>query len=244
MTPAHVSARFVRVERQGRPIVLLHAGGLDSRMFARDVPSIARFAEVLRYDRSDSGKSPSAGAPVDRVRELRDVTATAFGDTPTLLVGCSFGGQLAIDYALAHPRLVAELLLIAPGVTGTAPRRRAAAPRPDAPASDPHRPARHLRKPRRRLDPRRHRRLGPLRRRGLPTAATGDEPRAVLTRPRARTGTTSARRADPTRCSQSGVMETACHAAARMERRSEERCCICLQAARSMLPVPLECVRS
>jgi pimeloyl-ACP methyl ester carboxylesterase len=102
-------------------MVFLHAGVLDSRMFDKDVPALARFACVLRYDRSGSGRSPSAPGQIDRVRELHDVATGAFGERPALLVGSSFGGQLAVDYALAHPRLVAGLLLIGPGLTGIAP---------------------------------------------------------------------------------------------------------------------------
>jgi 3-oxoadipate enol-lactonase len=46
---------------------------------------------------------------------------------PVVLVGSSFGGQLAVDFALAHPRLVAGLLLIGPGLSGAevSPDRRA-----------------------------------------------------------------------------------------------------------------------
>jgi 3-oxoadipate enol-lactonase len=113
-----MAGAFSRLEGDGRPIALLHAGGLDCRMFDRDAEAIARFARVLRYDRSGSGRSPSAARPVDRVRELHHVAVRAFGDDPVVLVGSSFGGQLAIDYALAHPPLVAGLLLVAPGVTG------------------------------------------------------------------------------------------------------------------------------
>jgi 3-oxoadipate enol-lactonase len=116
-----MSELFTSVEGEGRPIVLLHAGVLDSRMFDKDVPSLACFTRVLRYDRSGSGRSPSAATPVDRVGELHEVATGAFGTRPALLVGSSFGGQLAVDYALAHPRLVAGLLLIGPGLTGVAP---------------------------------------------------------------------------------------------------------------------------
>jgi pimeloyl-ACP methyl ester carboxylesterase len=35
-----------------------------------------------------------------------------------VLVGCSSGGQLAIDFALRHPARVAGLLLVGPGLSG------------------------------------------------------------------------------------------------------------------------------
>lgn len=113
-----VAALYQAVEGEGRPVVLLHAGGLDSRMFEPDVPELARSARVLRYDRSGSGRSPASRGAVDRVEELRTVTTMAFGQRPAVLVGCSFGGQLAVDFALRHPALVAGLLLIGSGLSG------------------------------------------------------------------------------------------------------------------------------
>jgi 3-oxoadipate enol-lactonase len=101
----------------GPPVVLLHAGGLDSRMFERDVSELARSARVLRYDRSGSGRSPACDEPVDRVEELRTVTTSTFGERPAVLVGCSLGGQLAVDFALRYPALVSGLLLVGPGLS-------------------------------------------------------------------------------------------------------------------------------
>jgi pimeloyl-ACP methyl ester carboxylesterase len=114
-------APYRSVQGEGRPIVLLHAGALDSRMFDKDIAALARLGRVLRYDRSGSGRSPSAGVPVDRVRELHDLATGAFADRPALLVGSSFGGLVAIDYALTYPTLVAGLLLVGPDVTGATP---------------------------------------------------------------------------------------------------------------------------
>lgn len=103
---------------EGRPVVLLHAGGLDSRMFEHDMPRLEKVAAVLRYDRSGSGRSRAATGPINRVEELRTVSNEAFDGRPCALVGSSYGGQLAIDFALAHPTLVAGLMLIGPGLTG------------------------------------------------------------------------------------------------------------------------------
>jgi 3-oxoadipate enol-lactonase len=113
-----VASLYWTVEGDGPPVVLLHAGGLDSRMFERDVSELARSTRVLRYDRSGSARSPSCNAPVDRVEELRMVKTMAFGDRPAVLVGSSLGGQLAVDFALRYPVLVAGLLLVGPGLSG------------------------------------------------------------------------------------------------------------------------------
>jgi 3-oxoadipate enol-lactonase len=113
-----MASLYWTVNGDGPPVVLLHAGGLDSRMFEPDAPALARSGWVLRYDRSGSGRSPASNAAVDRVEELRMVSTTAFGERPAVLVGSSLGGQLAVDFALTHPALVAGLLLVAPGLSG------------------------------------------------------------------------------------------------------------------------------
>jgi pimeloyl-ACP methyl ester carboxylesterase len=116
-----VSAVYARSDGAGEPVVLLHAGGLDSRMFEGDMEALARLAHILRYDRCGGGRSPAAATPVDRVAELRDVVAATFGAVPVVLVGCSYGGQLAIDFALAHAPQIAGLLLVGPGMSGVEP---------------------------------------------------------------------------------------------------------------------------
>jgi 3-oxoadipate enol-lactonase len=113
-----VALLYWTVEGDGPPVVLLHAGGLDSRMFERDLSELVRLARVLRYDRSGSGRSPAWNGPVDRVEELRVLRTLAFGERPAVLVGCSLGGQLAVDFALEYPALVAGLLLVGPGLSG------------------------------------------------------------------------------------------------------------------------------
>jgi pimeloyl-ACP methyl ester carboxylesterase len=126
------------LQGEGHPVVLLHAGGLDSRMFEHDMPELEKAAAVLRYDRSGSGRSPPATGPVDRVEELRTVSGEAFDGRPCVLVGSSHGGQLAIDFALTHPALVAGLVLIGPGLSGhrDSERRRAWARSPPRPGME------------------------------------------------------------------------------------------------------------
>ena len=122
-----MAALWWTVDGRGPAVILLHPGGLDSRTFDQDLPALTRSAGVLRYDRSGSGRSRRSTGAVDRVEELRTVGVAAFGGRPVVLVGSSFGGQLAVDFALAHPGLVTGLLLIAPGLSGVAvsPARQA-----------------------------------------------------------------------------------------------------------------------
>ena len=111
-TPAHSADE--RCEAPG--VVLLHAGGLDVRMFDADMPALSRLGRVVRYHRSGSA-SAAGDVIIDRVGELLAVIDRACRG-PVVLVGSSFGGQLAVDFALRHADRVAALLLVGPGLTG------------------------------------------------------------------------------------------------------------------------------
>ena len=104
-------------EGQGSPIVLLHEGIADRRMWNRELPLLARDYRVTRYDLRGYGGSPPATSdffPVDDLASLIDHLRL---ERP-LIVGPSVGGKIALDLALEHPEKVGGLLLIAPGYSG------------------------------------------------------------------------------------------------------------------------------
>src|SRR5512142_1919264 len=106
--------RRVAVRRAGsggETIVFLHAGFVDSRMWDGVVERLPdRYAAVL-YDKLGYGASDRAPGPMCRRRELSDVLESV-GPGPFHLVGCSNGGQQALDYALENPRSVRSLTLV------------------------------------------------------------------------------------------------------------------------------------
>ncbi|MCI4319523.1 MAG: alpha/beta hydrolase [Thermoplasmata archaeon] len=105
------------IEGQGRPIVLLHEGIVDRRMWNREFSRLAREYRVVRYDFRGYGSSPPATSGFSPVRDL-----TAILDylklTEPVIVGPSMGGKLALDLTLAYPNRAAALLLVAPGYSG------------------------------------------------------------------------------------------------------------------------------
>ncbi len=101
----------------GAPIIFLHAGIADHRMWAPQLTAFAKTHQVIAYDRRGFGGSNTpdvAFAHVDDLLAIMD----HFGLAAATLVGCSQGGRIAIDCALAHPQRVHALLLIAAAISG------------------------------------------------------------------------------------------------------------------------------
>jgi pimeloyl-ACP methyl ester carboxylesterase len=104
--------------RTKAPLVLLHAGVADGRMWDGVFEWAGRSRAVLRYDRRGFGASMiERAAPHRHVADLWAVLEAA-GLERVVLMGCSQGGRIALDAALEAPQRVAALALVAPAVTG------------------------------------------------------------------------------------------------------------------------------
>lgn len=100
------------------PVVLLHANVADHRMWQAQWDGLAAHRTVVSYDRRGFGESRTlAPVPHMHVADLWRVM-DSLGLSQAVLVGCSMGGRIAIDAALAQPDRICGLALIAPGVTG------------------------------------------------------------------------------------------------------------------------------
>ncbi|MGF1595298.1 MAG: alpha/beta fold hydrolase [Kiloniellaceae bacterium] len=101
----------------GPPVVFLHAGVADRRMWQDQIAAFAPGRRVVAYDRrgfGDTRGQPETFSHLDDLLALLD----QLGLASAALVGCSQGGRIAIDFALTHPYRVAGLFLAAPAVTG------------------------------------------------------------------------------------------------------------------------------
>ncbi|MEM7022960.1 MAG: alpha/beta hydrolase [Pseudomonadota bacterium] len=101
----------------GPPMVCLHAGVADRRMYAGQMPGLAGDFEVLAYDRRGFGETRTDDEPFRHVDDLTRLIEATGIDRP-LLLGCSQGGRIAIDWALAHPGSVRGLILVSTAVSG------------------------------------------------------------------------------------------------------------------------------
>ena len=97
------------------PVVLVHAGIADRRMWEPQWAGLTGSRDAVRLDLRGFGGSdrPPAGAldPVSDVLETLD----HLGVTDCHLVASSFGAGVAVEVALTRPDLVRSLLLAPPG---------------------------------------------------------------------------------------------------------------------------------
>lgn len=112
----------------GAPVVLLHAGVADRRMWRDQVDALAAASfHATAYDRRGFGDSLHAEESYSQVGDLLAVLDHVAPGQAAILVGCSQGGKIAIDFALAHAARVRALVLVAPAISG-APQPAAYAP--------------------------------------------------------------------------------------------------------------------
>jgi pimeloyl-ACP methyl ester carboxylesterase len=114
-----INGARINYERSGAgfPVIFLHAGIADSRMWEPQVPAFAKQFDVIRPDLRGFGKSelpPDPWSPVEDLLALID----DLGLKPVHLIGCSMGGALAIDFALEHPERLSKLVLVGSAIHG------------------------------------------------------------------------------------------------------------------------------
>ncbi|MFD8701994.1 alpha/beta fold hydrolase [Kitasatospora sp. NPDC059648] len=109
----------------GPPIVLVAGCGDSSLSWAPLLPELAGLGRIVAYDRAGLGASAPARAPrptLDTQVEDLAVLVRHLDAGPAVLVGHSWGGQLAQLLARQRPELVAGLVLVDPAHEEFRPR--------------------------------------------------------------------------------------------------------------------------
>src|SRR5690606_2132072 len=102
----------------GIPVIFLHAGVCDHRMWASQIEAVAAAGyRAIAYTRRGFGDAQSPDEPFSHLDDL-EALLTISGIHAAVLVGCSMGGGLAIDFALRHPGRTVGLVLSGTAITG------------------------------------------------------------------------------------------------------------------------------
>ncbi len=102
---------------EGHPLVLIHGGFMDRRIWNDQFHAFAQHYQVIRYDVRGFGKSELPPMPYADRQDLSDLL-NALGVEKTYLLGLSLGGVIAIDFTLEHPGMVDALILVGSPVLG------------------------------------------------------------------------------------------------------------------------------
>jgi 3-oxoadipate enol-lactonase len=104
----------------GHPLILLHAGICDRRMWDAQLSALAQHFHVIRYDLRGFGQTLMPPGPFSHLADLEGLMA-ALGIERAHLMGCSKGGSCALDLALARPEQVSALVLVCSSPSGYRP---------------------------------------------------------------------------------------------------------------------------
>lgn len=119
MTTTATTATGIGYDRAGPsgqlPVLLLHAGIADRRMWDPIWPGLTRERDAVRLDLRSFGESSTRPAgELDPITDVLD-TLTELGIERCHLVGASYGAGVAVEVALTSPARAQSLLLVAPG---------------------------------------------------------------------------------------------------------------------------------
>ena len=116
---AHLNGTSLAYEitGQGPAVVFIHAGIADRRMWETQVEPFAEHFQVVRYDMRGFGQTPIVAGRYAHYEDLHGLLGH-LGIERAILVGCSKGGAVALDFALAYPEKVKALVLVAAAIHG------------------------------------------------------------------------------------------------------------------------------
>jgi pimeloyl-ACP methyl ester carboxylesterase len=100
---------------QGRPVILVHGGGMWLYTFRHNLSELSRHFRVYALDMPGYGYTEPVGSPVHTGLHTMSATLLSFMDSlgisSAVLVGHSWGGGWALHFASLHPERVDGLVL-------------------------------------------------------------------------------------------------------------------------------------
>ncbi|MCL4328898.1 MAG: alpha/beta hydrolase [Candidatus Thermoplasmatota archaeon] len=108
---------YYEVSGKGLPVVLIHAGFLDSRMWDTQFEQFSEDFKIIRYDVRGFGKSTLPGARYSDAEDLKTLL-DRLEIADAVFLGVSNGGRICLDFAVEYPDRVRGLVLVDFGIRG------------------------------------------------------------------------------------------------------------------------------
>lgn len=102
----------------GTPFVMIHAGVADHRQWNNEFPYFAQTYRAVRYDMRGYGQSEPVEGEFNHLDDLNGLLDALEIHEPIILMGCSMGGGIAMDFALQAPERVKALIMVDSGPSG------------------------------------------------------------------------------------------------------------------------------
>jgi 3-oxoadipate enol-lactonase len=108
---------YYEVEGSGPPVVLIHAGVANLRMWDDQVPALRDAYRVIRYDTRGFGRTETDAVEFSNRADIAALL-DHLGEESAHVVGFSRAGSIALDFTLEYPDRVRSLVVGAGGIGG------------------------------------------------------------------------------------------------------------------------------
>jgi 3-oxoadipate enol-lactonase len=108
---------YYEVDGSGEPIVFIHAGVANLRMWDDQVAALRDDYRVIRYDTRGFGRTETDAVEFSNRADIAALM-DHLGERSAHVVGLSRGGQIALDFTLEYPDRVRSLVVAAGGIGG------------------------------------------------------------------------------------------------------------------------------
>lgn len=108
---------YIETVGKGEALLLIHAGIGDSRMWDKQFYELSKTHYIIRCDLRGFGKSKMSPGAFAHHKDIAAILEYLDVEKVNVL-GASFGGYVAVNFALTYPEFVKRLILVSPALDG------------------------------------------------------------------------------------------------------------------------------
>jgi pimeloyl-ACP methyl ester carboxylesterase len=108
---------YIKTIGNGEPLFFLHSSLLTSEMWNIQMEYFSKKYLTIAYDFCGHGKSELPKGSYSDYDDLKAIIDKK-NLSKIILIGCSYGGSVALDFTLKYPEYVSKLILISPAING------------------------------------------------------------------------------------------------------------------------------